>query len=1078
MEGHGAPPLVRLAALMRTHREAAGLTQRQLASQAGISLGALQDLEQGRTRCPQPRSLSRLAGALQLSGSQREELVSAPAGSLPAGHAAPSDQRRGAGHRGAGLRVDILGPLAAWRDGLPVALGPVRQRAVLGLLALHVDASLHRAAIIEALWGEDPPSTSVSMIQAQVSRIRRLVGPGPAPDGGAQLSWDGSGYRLSPGSIRLDLAEFSALTEHARQAAAAGEATAACESYERALGLWRGQALEDIDVLRGHPAVTALGQRRTAAVIEYSGAAASAGLHDRVIAHLEALAARDPLDERAHAQLILMLAATGRQASALRMYQDLAGRLDSELGVRPGPELSAAHLQVLRQQIPPAAAPSAAGAAAPPLAAGSGSDHPQAAPDPGVPRQLPSAVPRFVGRAAELAALTSVLDQAAGTEGTVVISAIAGTAGIGKTALAVHWAHRVASRFPDGQLYVNLRGFGPSGTAMTPAEAVRLFLDGLGVAPKRIPAGLDAQAALYRSLLAGRRMLIVLDNARDPAQVRPMLPGSLGCLVLVTSRNQLTGLAAGDGARLLTLDVLAEAEAGALLAGRLGTGRSSAEPDAVRELIRLSARLPLALSIVAARAAARPSLPLAVLAAELRDTQVRLDALGTGDAATDLRTVFSWSCQQLSEPAAEMFRLLSVHPGPDHTAPAAASLAGASAGQTRQALAELARAHLIAEPSPGRYTCHYLLRAYAAEQARSCDSDTSRRVALHRVLDHYLHTASAASLLLHPYRDPVTLSPPQPQVQPEKLAGRQQALAWFLAERQVMLTAIGQAASGGFGIHAWQLSWAVATFFNWHGYWHELATTQEAALAAARHLGDRAGQAQAHHYLGQVKMRLGAYAEASTHFAEALEVGRQLGSSTTQARAHIDLGHVFELQGRSRSALSHADQSLRLYRAAGHRPGEADALNAVGWCHTQLGAHQEALSYCAQALAVYRELGNRHAEGATLDSLGYAHHQLGHYPEAIACYQQAIDVHGDAADLHLRAEMLTHLGDAHQAGGDNEAARRAWQKALAILDDLHHPDADQVRSRLDPWLGRQAAGNSAQPVPEPTAAPLELPRAR
>jgi tetratricopeptide (TPR) repeat protein len=667
---------------------------------------------------------------------------------------------------------------------------------------------------------------------------------------------------------------------------------------------------------------------------------------------------------------------------------------------------------------------------------------------PVVPRQLPGAVPRFAGRVAELAELTGRLDQVAGGSETVVISAIGGTAGVGKTALALHWAHQVADRFPDGQLHVNLRGFGPSGTPLTAAAAMRLFLDGLGVPPERIPAGLDAQSALYRSLLAGRRMLIVADNARDAEQVRPLLPGTPGCLVLVTSRNQLTGLAVADGAHPLVLDVLSAAECHELLAQRLGNGRVACEPEAVAELTGLCARLPLALSIVAARAAARPALALATLASELRDAGARLDALGTADAATDVRTVFSWSVRQVSGPAARMFRLLGVHPGADISLPAAVSLAGLPPGQARQALAELTRAHLVTEHVPGRYACHDLLRAYAAEQARAIDGDAARHAALHRVLDHYLYTACAGSLLLQPYRDPITMDPPQPQTRPEKLSGRQQALDWFHAERQVLLAMAGRAEDEGLGRHAWQLPWALATFLNWHGYWHELTVTQESALAAAGRLGDRMGQAEACRYLGQARARFGDHAAASSHLTKALALYRDLGNEVLQARAHLDLGHVREEQGRGADALSHAEQSLRLYRLAGHRAGEANALNAVGWLHAQRGALPQALGCCQLALAAYRELGNRTGEAVTLDSLGYVHYRLDHHAEAIACYQQAIAILGNADDLHLRAEMLTRLGDAHRSAADDAAARRAWQRALALLEELNHPGAAGVRSRL------------------------------
>ena len=554
---------------------------------------------------------------------------------------------------------------------------------------------------------------------------------------------------------------------------------------------------------------------------------------------------------------------------------------------------------------------------------------------------------------------------------------------------------------------------------------------------------------MYRSVLAGKRMLIVLDNARDPGQVRPLLPGAPGCLVLVTSRNQLTGLAAGDGAQMLTLDVLTEAEAYELLAQRLGSGRVAAEPAGVAELTRLCARLPLALSVATAHAASRPQLTLAALAAELRGAGTRLDALDTRDMATDVRTVFSWSCQQLSGPSARMFRLLGVHPGPDITVPAAAALAGLPRAEGRQALDELASAHMITEHAPGRYAFHDLLRAYAAEQARSIDSEDSRRAALVRVLDHYLHTASAASLLLSPYRDPISLERPWPQSQPEEFTSRQQAMGWLQAERQVLLGAINLAADGGFSKHAWQLPWAVAMFFSWHGYWPELMATQRIALAAAARLGDQAGQTEAHRYLGHVQARLGCYAEASAHLTEVHKLSQQFGDPVAQARAHLDLGHVCMLQdGKTRDALSHVEQSLRLYRAAGHRSGQGSALNAACWLSTEIGQALEALEYGAQALAIHRELADLANEAATLDTLGCAHQQLGNHAEAIVWHRQAIDVYGNLGDRRDLAEVLIHLGDAHQAAGQAGAARRAWRQALAILDDMNHPDASAARSRL------------------------------
>jgi tetratricopeptide (TPR) repeat protein/transcriptional regulator with XRE-family HTH domain len=668
-----------------------------------------------------------------------------------------------------------------------------------------------------------------------------------------------------------------------------------------------------------------------------------------------------------------------------------------------------------------------------------------------VPRQLPGLVRHFVGRDSELAALTGLLDQVGTSDGSpsaVVISAIGGMAGVGKTALAVCWAHQVADRFPDGQLYVNLRGFGPTGAPVTPAEAVRLFLDGLGAAPERIPAGLDAQAALYRALLAGRRMLIVLDNARDPAQVRPLLPGAPRCLVLVTSRNQLTGLAAADGANLLTLDVLSDAEARELLERRLGPGRVTAEAAAVSELAGLCARLPLALSVVAARAAARPGLPLAALAAELRGARARLDGLGTGDAATDVRTVFSWSCQQLSGPTARMFRLLGVHPGPDITVPAAASLAGVPPSRARQALAELAGAHLITEHAPGRFSLHDLLRAYAAEQARGHDSDAGRRAAVYRVLDHYLHTAAGAARLLDPAIEPVVLAPPWPGTAAGQPADHRQAMAWFEQEHQVLLAAVTLAAGSGFDVHAWQLPWAMAGFLRARGHWQENAATQRMALAAATRLGDAAAQALSSRLLGAACTYLGDHEQARGHFASSLTLYQRLGDRLGQARIHRTLGELAERQGRYADALGHDEQALRRYQAIGDKPGQAAALNNIGWDHGRLGDYQQARAFCRQALALCAGTGDRWLEGVVWDSVGYAEHHLGNLAEAAACYQRALSLKREVGARPAEAGTLTHLGDTHHAAGEPAQARDAWQQALAILEDLHHPDAGQVRAKL------------------------------
>ncbi len=664
-----------------------------------------------------------------------------------------------------------------------------------------------------------------------------------------------------------------------------------------------------------------------------------------------------------------------------------------------------------------------------------------------VPRQLPAGVAHFAGRTAELAELQAWRDEAASAGGAAKVLVIGGTAGAGKTALAVHWAHHSAEEFPDGQLYVNLRGFGPSGTPVAPGDALRWFLGAFGMTEEQIPDSLDAQAALYRSVLAGKQVLVILDNARDAAQVRPLLPGSQTCLAVVTSRARLPGLAATEGARLVQLDVLTAGEAHELLASRLGE-RARAEADAARQLTEACSRLPLALSIVAARVAARPYLPLADLARELADAQGRLEALDAGDPVASIRAVFSWSCEQLSAPAARMFRLLGLHGGPDVTVAAAASLAGVNRGEAAAAVAELADAHLIAEHAPGRYAFHDLLRAYAAYLARATDSEADRREAVHRVLDHYLHTASAGSQVLNPVRPHIMLEPPQPGVVPELLGYASETLAWFEAERQVLIAAIAQASDGGFDAHAWQLPWAVWLFFDRAGYWHDQLAIQRTAVDAAKRLGDRARQAHAYRDLGAAVGRLGQLAEARDYCRQALELHRQVGDRLGEARAHSEIAMLAEQQGRLAEALGHAQLALTLYRQEGHEPGLAKMLNGVGWMHAQLGDYEQALEFCEQALSMYRGRGDALNEAATWDSMGYALLYLGRLEEAIGCLRTAVGIIAGLHTGYYETTMLVHLGDAYHAAGDMGPARQSWRGALDILEGLDHSDADQVRARL------------------------------
>ncbi|GAB3427373.1 ATP-binding protein [Flindersiella endophytica] len=662
-----------------------------------------------------------------------------------------------------------------------------------------------------------------------------------------------------------------------------------------------------------------------------------------------------------------------------------------------------------------------------------------------VPRQLPAVARHFVGRSDVLKAL----DEFAYTTGAgVPIAAITGPGGVGKTTLAVHWAHQVAGRFPDGQLYVDLRGFDPAGAPMSPESAIRGFLDALGVAAESVPVGLDAQAAMYRSLLAGRALVVVLDNAIDSDQVRPLLPGSPECMVLVTSRDRLLGMAATQAARLFPLDPLSDGEAHDLLDRHLGSQRTAAEPMAAAELVESCDRLPLALAVAAARAAGAPDRPLAALAAEFSDARQRLAALETGDPASSLRTVLDCSYRALSSPARELFRLLGAQAGPEIGDRAVASLAALPLSAVRTVLAELNRASLVSELAAGRFTMHDLLRVYATDLAGEHDSAAERRSATHRLLDHYLHTALPATRLLVPIRERLDPARPQPGVRPEQLADRTAAMAWFTTEHHALVAAVAHAAGAGFDTHAWQLARALVSFLDQRGHWTDWLNTQEVALAAAERQADVVAQAMSRCLLASAHSRLGDTGHALVELTEALALFTAAGSTLEVAGTHLNLSSTYDRIGDHHAALDHARRALELYRETGDRPGLAGALNNAGWHRIQLGEPRAAIADCEQALELFRELNRPQGMAITLDSLALAYEKLGEHQAAIDSYVSSLELFREIGNRLQEAEVLTRLGDAQLAAGQVGAARVAWRRALSVLEDLGHEGAGPVRDRL------------------------------
>ncbi|WP_405671983.1 ATP-binding protein [Streptomyces sp. NBC_01530] len=669
-----------------------------------------------------------------------------------------------------------------------------------------------------------------------------------------------------------------------------------------------------------------------------------------------------------------------------------------------------------------------------------------------VPRQLPAPPAPFVGRHHELDRLDTTVQSGSGAANTVVISAIAGAGGVGKSWLALHWAHRNADRFPDGQLFVDLRGFSPDSDPMDPAVAVRGFLDALGVEPDRIPVAPHAQAALFRSLVADKRMLLMLDNAVDAAQVTPLLPGGDTCTVAVTSRNRLSGLITGHGAHHLSVDTLTDTEARGLFVARLGRARIEAEPAAVDELVGLCGGFPLALSIIAGRAHTHPHLSLADLADELRDGA--LDVLDDADPAASLPAVLSLSHHALTDEEAEVFGLLAIAPGPDIGLAAAGSLTGRGRSRTRAVLRRLEQASLIGQDAAGRYRMHDLIRRYAAT-AHDLAHGT-REAALRRVLDFYTHTAFTAANLLDSHRDPIELSPPAPDCRPQALPDIPAAMDWFDTEHNNLLAAQRTAVAHASHRTAWQLAWTLNDFHYRRGHRHDQLAVWQIAVDSAGQLPDPGARIIAHRLLGRAHVVLGHHQEAINALNQALALSEQQNDRALQANAHYTLASIWP---DGRRALEHARRALDLYRGLDQPIGEANALNAVGWYAARLGHHDTAREHCQAALALFQHHQDVSGQAQTLDSLGYIDHHSGHHQDAVQHYRHAISLYRDLDNTYEAADTLDRLGHSHAALGQHDLTREVWREARDLYRQQgRDQEAEQVEQQLDELDGLGGLG--------------------
>jgi DNA-binding SARP family transcriptional activator len=919
------------------------------------------------------------------------------------------------------LWVNILGPLEVWRDGRDVAVPAGNPSVMVAVLAASAGQAVSVSTLARYVWGDHPPKRVAGAVQGLVLRIRQSLGA-PA------IATVNHGYLLQLEPDRVDLLRFRRLVCEAGQADPA-EAGALLDA---ALGLWRGDAFQGLvsDVL-GREYADQLVEERLAALGQRVDLDLAAGRYQRVVPELRRLTGRYPLRETLWHRLILALAGDGRQAEAVAAYHKARAILRDQLGMDPSTELQSTYQALLTGGWGTELA------AQDPVSPTSGRSGPIR---PGVPRQLPAPPWLFVGRKQELARLGDALEPGDRTAGTAVI---VGAGGLGKTWLALRWAHDNLARFPDGQLYVDLRGFDPSSSPTPAAVALRGFLEALGVDRDAIPMDLDAQVGLYRGLTADRRMLVVLDNALDTAHVRPLLPGTDSCTILVTGRGDFGGMITAYGAERVRLDALDPSDAYELLIRCLDPGAVSAEPQAVVDLLARCGGLPLAISIVAARASSQPTFPLGALAEELNATSDRLDAFSTGELTANLRAVFATSYSALDADTARAFGLLGLTPTADLDLAAAAALTGLPYERSRALLRELEAAHLIAQHQPGRYRMHDLIRLYAAETA----SDDG--AALFRLVDFYLHSAYRGERRLDPHRIPVALDAPTAGCHPVELPNRQAALRWFDAEH-ANLTAVHQLAiDRGWHARVWQFAWSLGSYHWRRGDRHDNLATWRAAVNATERMGTPTSEAHARRRFGLACGRTGDFTAAAEELRQALMLARQTGDTVAEAHTHHTFAWLRSRQDDDHGALDHALRALRLLNAVEDPICRAGGYNIAGWYYARVDNNQQAERHCRVALELYLDHDDPEGQADALDSLGLAALGAGRHTEALEHYGRALALFRDVGHRYEEANTLASIGDAHHALDHRDDARRAWQQALDLYRAQHRTaDAHRLQQKL------------------------------
>jgi DNA-binding SARP family transcriptional activator/tetratricopeptide (TPR) repeat protein len=911
--------------------------------------------------------------------------------------------------------IKLLGPWELRDYRRDVGIPPGQLRILLTSLALSANETVGVDRLAEQLWPERPPQRARDTLHIYVGRLRKLLGPGLIH------TLPGSGYRFGIDRDAVDVLHFRDLLHQARRAVTGTEELTLLHS---ALRLWRGTPFADLystwldrEVL---PRLTEEWFSATARRIELE---LSTGRPEPLIAELQDLVDQHPGRESLWLLLITALYRAGRRTEALEAYQRVRTALRDELGIEPGESLVRLQGEILLGGSPASDGPVSV----------------DARPPTEIPRQLPHDVARFTGRDRELAMLDQLLANARPTTPTII--SVDGAPGVGKTTLAVRWAHRVAHGYPDGQLYLNLRGYGP-GEPLSPQTAAEMLLRSLGVDSSLIPSDMDARAALLRSRLSSKAMLILLDNARGPDQVRPLLPGTNG-LVIVTSRSQLRGLSIRDGARRVTLHPFPPEQSVDFLAATLGERSVAREPAAAGELVELCDRLPLALAIVAERAQRAGS--LARVVSELADAHARLDRLDLGKEAS-LRAALSWSYQALDADAAAMFRKLGVHPANDIDVATAAALADVSVPRAQATLDLLVAAHLVEQRRSGRYELHDLIRLYAGELA---EQDTDRDTAIRRLLDWYLHTAANADRTLAPYRRRDFLAPYEPSRPPQDFETSRAARTWFDQEYECLHELVRSwAARNGYPGHAWRIAMTMTTFFDHAIPWRESLEVLRSAHAASAISDEPTGEAFTLNSLGCIYLDMSDWPIAQSHFERSYDRFRATSHYFGQAMTLGNIALAQVEQGRVKAAQANTRRALELYEQLDWPRGVALNLDNLGILHSVSGEHEQAIEFCQMALIASRHCNDHEIEAWSLLHLAQAYAQLRDFPNSTRAFRQAIAIYREHGNSRWAAILLNEFGTMLAEAGHPGIAHAMRRTALATLTEFADPRSEQIKAAL------------------------------